>query len=77
MSITPIKLCSFLGFLAMKFCKKCSYVCKRETGIFQDRRSSIEWRHPDKYFICNTPMKVPAGKNFGFFTPRFVKLHFK
>ena len=25
-------------------------LCKRETGIFQDRRSSIEWRHPDKYF---------------------------
>ena len=66
MSITPIKLCSFLGFMAMKFCKKCSYANVKQEFF----------RTGEVPLNGGTPINI-LGKNFGFFTPGFLKLHFK
>ena len=39
--------------------------------IFQGRGGFVELGHFDKHFVKNTRKKDPAGKNFGFFSPRY------
>ena len=42
----------------------------RKPDIFQGRRVFVELGHFDSYFVKNTRKIGPAGKNFGFFSPK-------
>ena len=51
-------------------------VIRRATRIFRGKGGFLEWGNIYKCFMCDKQKKGAAGKNFGLFSPRSLKIAF-